>query len=139
MASSNLGGPAFAYTVVYTKDVSKSVDFYAKAFGYNVRRLDDNRKWAELESGSTTIAFTPIHQRETDELTGQVQTPLSSGERQPIELCFDYVDVDAAYKRAVENGAVPVSAVAEKKWGQRVGYVRDIDGNVVRLGSHVRS
>lgn len=42
--ASNLG-PAYAYTVVYVKDVAKSVAFYAKAFGYNVRRLDDNRKY----------------------------------------------------------------------------------------------
>ncbi|XP_019199503.1 PREDICTED: uncharacterized protein LOC109193131 [Ipomoea nil] len=137
MASSLEGGPAFAYTVVYCNDVAKSADFYAKAFGYGVRRLEHNRKWAELESGSTTIAFTPIHQRETDELTGEVETPQSRGKRQPIELCLDYADVDAAFKRAVENGAVPVNPPEDKKWGQRVGYVRDIDGNVVRMGSHV--
>ncbi|KAG6521535.1 hypothetical protein ZIOFF_018658 [Zingiber officinale] len=44
--------------------------------------------------------------------------------------------VDAAYERAVEKGAVPVSAPEVKEWGQKVGYVKDIDGNVVRLGSH---
>ncbi|KAH0663361.1 uncharacterized protein Mb0911c [Solanum tuberosum] len=136
--ASNLG-PAFAYTVVYCKDVAKSVAFYAKAFGYNVRRLDENRKWGELESGATTIAFTPMHQHETDDITGHVQTPQSRGDRQAIELCFDYVDIDAAYKRAIENGAVAVSEPEEKKWGQKVGYVRDPDGNVVRMGSHVKS
>ncbi|CAN4098856.1 unnamed protein product [Withania somnifera] len=136
--TSNLG-PAFAYTVVYCKDVAKSVAFYAKAFGYNVRRLDENRKWGELESGATTIAFTPIHQHETDDITGQVHTPQSQGGRQSIELCFDYVDIDAAYKRAIENGAVAVSDPEEKKWGQKIGYVRDPDGNIVRMGSHVRS
>lgn len=41
--ASNLG-PAFAYAVVYCKDVAKSVAFYAKAFGYNVRRLDESHK-----------------------------------------------------------------------------------------------
>lgn len=40
-------------------------------------------------------------------------------------------------QRAVENGAVAVSQPEEKKWGQKVGYVRDLDGNIVRLGSHV--
>ncbi|KAH0659731.1 hypothetical protein KY289_028479 [Solanum tuberosum] len=136
--ASNLG-PAFAYTVVYCKDVAKSVAFYAKAFGYNVRRLDENRKWGELESGATTIAFTPMHQHETDDITGHVQTPQSRAYRQAIELCFDYVDIDAAYMRAIENGAVAVSEPEEKKWGQKVGYVRDPDGNVVRMGSHVKS
>ncbi|KAK3033956.1 hypothetical protein RJ639_034120 [Escallonia herrerae] len=129
--------PAFAYTVLYVKDVAKSVAFYAKAFGYTVRRLDVSHRWGELESRHTTIAFTPSHQHETDDLTGTVQAPRSSTERSPLEVCFAYTDVDAAYKRAVENGAIPVSEPEEKEWGQRVGYVRDIDGIVVRVGSFV--
>ncbi|XAR60561.1 hypothetical protein NMG60_11033988 [Bertholletia excelsa] len=128
--------PAFAYTVVYVEDVAKSVAFYAQAFGYSVRRLDESHKWAELESGATTIAFTPAHQRETDDLTGAVQKP-SGIQTNPVQICFDYPDVDAAYRRAVENGAVPVRAPEEKNWGQKVGYVRDIDGIVVRMGSYV--
>ncbi|KAK6935897.1 Glyoxalase-like domain, group 6 [Dillenia turbinata] len=130
-------GPAFAYTVIYVNDVAKSIAFYKKAFGCVVRRLDESHRWGELESGQTTIAFTPSHQHETDDITGSVQAPKTGKERAPVELCFAYTDVDAAYKRAVENGAVPVSEPEEKEWGQKVGYVRDIDGNVLRLGSHV--
>ncbi|KAK7312483.1 hypothetical protein VNO77_36376 [Canavalia gladiata] len=135
--ASNLS-PVFAYVVIYVKDVPKSVAFYAKAFGHTVRRLDESHRWGELESGNTTIAFTPIHQHETDDLTGAVHTSPSSRERPPVEVCFIYSDVDAAYKRAVENGAVAVSEPELKEWGQKVGYVRDIDGNVVRMGSHVK-
>ncbi|KAF4346718.1 hypothetical protein G4B88_015095 [Cannabis sativa] len=55
--------------------------------------------WGELESGQSTIAFTPLHQDETDEVTGSVQTATRShGERQPVEVCFAFSDVDAAYK-----------------------------------------
>ncbi|THG01942.1 hypothetical protein TEA_006096 [Camellia sinensis var. sinensis] len=75
--------PAFAYTVVYVKDVAKSVAFYTKAFGYCVHHLI-------------------------------------------LNPCEDD-------QRAVEIGAVPVSAPEEKKWGQKVGYVRDIDGLVVTV------
>ncbi|EMS64128.1 hypothetical protein TRIUR3_21203 [Triticum urartu] len=130
--------PKLAYIVCYVEDVGKSAAFYAKAFNYSVRRVDDSHKWAELDTGSTTIAFTPRHQRETDALTGEVQLPKSPRERGPVEICFDYDDVDAAYRRGVENGAVPVSAPEQKNWGQKVGYVRDCDGITVRLGSHVR-
>ncbi|KDP44216.1 hypothetical protein JCGZ_05683 [Jatropha curcas] len=137
MASNTNINPAFAYTVVYVKDVAKSVDFYARAFGYHVRRLDNSHRWAELDSGETTIAFTPVHQHETDDRSGEVQTPRNGHERPPLEVCFAYADVDAAYKRAVENGAVPVSQPEEKEWGQKVGYVRDIDGIVVTMGSYV--
>ncbi|AES88846.2 putative glyoxalase/Bleomycin resistance protein/Dihydroxybiphenyl dioxygenase [Medicago truncatula] len=130
--------PEFAYTVLYVKDVAESVAFYSKAFGYSVRRLDESHRWGELESGHTTIAFTPIHQHETDDLTGVVHTTRSNKERPPVEVCFVYTDVDAAYKRAVENGAVPVSEPEMKEWGQKVGYVRDIDGIVIRMGNHVK-
>lgn len=41
-------------------------------------------------------------------------------------------------QRAVENGAVAVSEPELKEWGQKVGYVRDVDGIVVRMGSHVK-
>ncbi|KAH6799248.1 dessication-induced 1VOC superfamily protein [Perilla frutescens var. frutescens] len=119
--------PVFAYTVVYVKDVAKSVEFYGKAFGYNVRRLDGSHRWGELESGQTTLAFTPAKQHETDDLTGSVKIR----DRNPVEVCFDYADVDAAYTRAVENGAEAVAEPEDKEWGQRVGYVRDIDGIVV--------
>lgn len=40
-------------------------------------------------------------------------------------------------QRAVENGAAAVSEPENKEWGQKVGYVRDIDGIVVRMGSSV--
>lgn len=55
-------------------------------------------RWGELESGQTTIAFTPRHQHETDDLTGKVQATRSDRERTPIEVCFCYPDVDAAFK-----------------------------------------
>lgn len=42
--------PAFAYTVVYVKDVAKSVAFYAKAFGHNVRRLDESHRYEPIKS-----------------------------------------------------------------------------------------
>eukprot|EP01018_Ginkgo_biloba_P033592 Gb_14619 [translate_table: standard] len=126
--------PRFAYTVVYVKDVAKSAEFYSKAFGFNIRRLDHSRRWGELESGSTTIAFTPLEQHETD-ITGGVQTAAKNEPRHNVEICFTYKDVDSAFKHAVEKGALPVAAPEAKEWGQKVGYVRDTDGVMIRMGS----
>lgn len=42
-----------------------------------------------------------MHQHETDDLTGAVKTPSSGRERQPVEVCFAYPDVDAAYKVSI--------------------------------------
>lgn len=93
-----------------------------------------NCRWAELESGVTTIAFTPVHQHETDEVTGEVHTWEFRRERDPVEVCFAYEDVDAAYYNAVMHGAAGVREPEEiAECGHKVGYVRDIDGIVVRL------
>ena len=43
--ASNIIKPAYAYTVVYVRDVAKSVEFYSRAFGYNVRRLDESHRF----------------------------------------------------------------------------------------------
>lgn len=45
--ASNLN-PTFAYVVVYVKDVPKTAAFYAKAFGYNVRRLDQSCRYLKF-------------------------------------------------------------------------------------------
>ncbi|KAL3692469.1 hypothetical protein R1sor_006120 [Riccia sorocarpa] len=126
----------FAYTVVYVKDVEQTAQFYQKAFGMKVRRLEQNRKWAELESGQTTIAFTPLEQRETS-ITGGVHVPDASEPRSNVEISFSFDDVDAAFKHAVDAGAVPVATPEDKSWGQRVGYVRDMNGVTIRVGSYV--
>lgn len=60
-------------------------------------------RWGELESGHTTIAFTPIRQNETDNRTGEVQTPHTSRDRPPLEVCFSYSDVDAAFKVRIDR------------------------------------
>lgn len=39
----------------------------------------------------------------------------------------------------MENGAVAVRKPEDKEWGQKVGYVRDINGIVVRMGSYVKA
>lgn len=36
--------PKLAYVVYYVEDVVKSAAFYADAFGYSVRRVDDSHK-----------------------------------------------------------------------------------------------
>ncbi|KAI5074737.1 hypothetical protein GOP47_0010698 [Adiantum capillus-veneris] len=128
--------PAFSYTVLYVEDVKRSLDFYSKAFGFKIRRLDDSHKWGELDSGPTTIAFTPIEQRETA-ITGGVHIPTKGEHRPNIELSFSFDDFDAAFKHAIECGAEEVAKPEGKVWGQKAGYVRDLDGVVIRLGSHV--
>ena len=50
-----------------------------------------------MESGPTTIAFTPIVQRETT-ITGGVHAASKDEQRPNIELSFSYSDLDVAFQ-----------------------------------------
>ena len=43
--------------------------------------------------------------------------------------------MDAAYKKAVENGAVSVLPPELEPWGQRTCYIADPEGNLIEIGS----
>lgn len=46
-------------------------------------------------------------------------------------------DVDAAYAAAIRAGAVIVHPLTDESWGVRRFFVRDPDGNVVNILSHL--
>ncbi len=47
------------------------------------------------------------------------------------ELYLVGSDADTAHAHALAVGATPVSAVADRDWGDRAGYVADPDGHVI--------
>lgn len=137
MANTQTSGPAkLGYVIMYVPDVEKTVDWYSKAFGLSVRRIDDSRRWAEMETGSTTLAFTPLEQREAD-ITGGVKHPAEQHPRANIELNLLFPDLDATFKHVLQLGAKPVTMPEEKPWAQKAVYIEDLNGNIIRLGSEV--
>lgn len=52
-----------------------------------------------------------------------------------ITLWFYVDDVDSAFRRATEAGALVVAEPTDRPWGERVAQVRDVDGNLVNLGA----
>ena len=54
-----------------------------------------------------------------------------------IELCLVTDDPEGAYITATGAGAAAVKPVEEKPWGQRVAYVRDLNGCLIELCSPV--
>jgi uncharacterized glyoxalase superfamily protein PhnB len=122
------------YVIVYTEKVDESVAFYENAFGLRRRFVHESGKYAEMETGESTLAFL------ADELAA-LNVPVryrknASGEGPAgIEIVLVSRDVENAYRHAVENGAVPVQSPIEKPWGQVVGYVRDNNGVIVELAT----
>jgi lactoylglutathione lyase len=133
-----VGGTRFGYTILYVRDVAASLAFYERAFDQRRRLLHESGQYAELETGSTTLAFAS-HELAAANLPQAFRPPAAAAEREtPFEVCFVTNDVAATYGRALDAGASAVSEPQTKPWGQQVAYVRDPDGTLIELASPAR-
>lgn len=128
----------FAYTIVYVDDVARSVSFYEKAFGLRRRSGDEVGDYAEMETGETTLAFASNGLGQSNLPDGFVRNSLANLPA-GIELAFIDADVEQAVATALAKGATLVKELEEKPWGQRVAYVRDIDGVLIEIATPMAS
>lgn len=122
------------YTILYVKDVPRSVAFYEDAFGLTRRFVHEAGMYAEMDTGATTLSFAANGLAKSNLPCGFLENDPS---RPPagFEIAFVTDDVQSAYERAVSMGAFAVSPPKEKPWGQIVAFVRDKDGITVELCS----
>ncbi|MBW4615254.1 MAG: VOC family protein [Desmonostoc vinosum HA7617-LM4] len=126
----------FSHTILYVRDVVQSVAFYEKAFGLKQRFIHESEQYAEMETGSTTLAFAASELAKSNLANGFQENNLShlpAG----VEIAFTTDDVDTAFNHAIESGATLETAPKQKPWGQSVGYVRDLDGILVEIASQI--
>ena len=123
------------WTLIYVADVAATVAFYEAAFKLRRRFVHESGMFAEMDTGETTLSFAANAMAELNGLRIRQNTPgeLAAG----FELCLVSDDPDGAFAYAVAAGAVPEKAVMVKPWGQRVGYVRDLNGCLVEICSPV--
>lgn len=123
------------YTLLYVDDVEDTMDFYSKAFGLEVGFLHESKQYGEMKTGETKLGF--VH-HDTAGSHGFEYEKVSLRRKAPgIEIGLVAQDVEAAFNKAVEAGAVPVSAPTEKPWGQVVSYVKDRNGFLVEICSEM--
>ena len=87
------------YTILYVPDVAQSVAFYQKAFGLTCRFISAEGDYAEMETGSATLAFASEELAESHgfEFTKNRADAAPAG----VEICLICDDVPAAYAAAV--------------------------------------
>ena len=123
------------YTLIYVTDVAATVTFYESAFGLQRRFIHESGMYAEMETGETTLSFAAESMAEMNGLAIRPNSvrDLPAG----IELCLVTESPETSYEHAVAAGALAVKAVEEKPWGQKLGYVRDLNGCLVEICSPV--
>ena len=127
---------SFSHTIVYVKDIPQLLPFYEKAFGIVPKFVHESGMYAELDTGATTLAF-------ADEALGNENLPQGyirhNKNSLPLacEIVFTVRDVQKAYDKALQAGAIQVADPKEKPWGQTIAYVRDPRGVLIEIASHM--
>jgi lactoylglutathione lyase len=117
------------YTILYVHDVKATLAFYGAAFGLNTRFLHEGGDYGELDTGSTTLAFssyTLMRELGKNPQHADAHTPC-------FEIALCTTDVPAALQRAIAAGAQAMRPVETMPWGQTIAYVADINGFLVEL------
>jgi uncharacterized glyoxalase superfamily protein PhnB len=122
----------FAYTILYVKDVEKSIGFYEKAFGLKRKFIAPGNEYGELSTGDTTLSFASVQLAKTNLSAGFIEST-AIGKPFGIEIGFATENVEQVFNNAIAAGAVEVEKAKTKPWGQTVAYVKDVDGFLVEI------
>ncbi|MBL4671052.1 MAG: VOC family protein [Arenicella sp.] len=123
------------YTILYVKDVSKSLDFYQRAFNFKTKMLHQSGDYGELDSGNTTLSFSSLKL-----MTELGKSPKQARKDAPtFEIAFETTDVKQALDRAISAGAKLIQEVREEPWGQTTSYVSDIDDFLIEICSPIEN
>lgn len=118
------------------KDVSKAVEFYQKAFGFQKIMIINGENGepvhAEVQHKDCLIML-GTH---PDQTTG-TKSPNDLGGTS-VRLYVYTEDVDALIERAQKAGAKIIEKPADQYWGDRTGSVRDPEGHVWWIATHVK-
>jgi PhnB protein len=108
------------------KDAKEAVDFYRRAFGADELQSSpgpDGRIWiCEIMLNGTRLL---LHEEFPDM---GLHAPISLG-GVSVQLHVYVPDADAAYARAIQEGATPVQEPLDSFWGDRYSQVQDPSGH----------
>jgi uncharacterized glyoxalase superfamily protein PhnB len=115
--------------ILYVRDQQAARDFYAKAL--DLQPTLDVPGMTEF----TLLSGAKLGLMPSKNITKLITPPLpdpASGDGIPRCEVYFYVNDPAAYiERALAAGAKLVNPLGDRDWGDRAGYVADLDGHVV--------
>lgn len=121
------------YTILFVENVTRSIEFYERAFGVARGFIHESGDYGEMETGATTLSFSSRRL-----MTQLGKSPGIPDPASPVfEIAFETEDVAAALDRARAAGAQVVQELREEPWGQTTAYVADGDGYLVEICSPV--
>ena len=122
----------YTYTILYVENVTKSIEFYEKSFGFNRKFITPENDYGEILTGETTISFASKNLANSNLKNGFIESDLKN---KPfgIELGFVTENVAETIESVKNNGGIIIEEPKQKPWGQIVAYIRDIDGFLIEI------
>jgi len=118
------------WVIVYVDEPADASAFYERAFGLRPEFAAPDGSYAQLDTGSTKLAFASYLLGEKNFESG-VRRASRDGPPANIEITLVADDVDAAHTRALDAGCTALAAPEDKPHGQRVAYIRDPFGTLI--------
>lgn len=119
---------------LFVDDMAKMIRFYRDVLGFEIKE-DESTSNVYLVKDRTL--FLMYGRKDFEKMTNR-QYAYIQGLNGHFEIAL-YVDtfeeVDAAYRKAIENGAESVLKPELEPWGQRTCYIADPEGNLIEIGS----
>ncbi|MCT3762569.1 VOC family protein [Elizabethkingia anophelis] len=124
----------FGYTIFYVKNVTKSIEFYEKSFGFKRKFITPENDYGELNTGETSIAFASLELANTN--LADSFTPGNLNDKPfATEIGLITDKPENTVQQSLQYGATLVQKPLQKPWGQTVAYIRDIDGFLIEICS----
>ena len=119
---------------IFVEDMGRMIRFYRDVLGFEIKEAENTENVYLVKDGTLFLLY---GRRDFEAMTHRKYDYIK-GLNGHFEIAL-YVDtfeeVDAAFKKAVENGAVPVLEPELEPWGQRTCYIADPEGNLIEIGS----
>lgn len=126
---------SFTQIILYVSNQEKSKDFYSQIF----RKEPDLHVLGMTKfilSNTCKLGLMP-NNGIAKILKDKTPHPESGNGIPRCELDFYVQDIELEFSNAMESGALLISPIADKDWGDKVCYFSDLDGHIIAFAQKI--